>query len=78
MPSKPFDLDKPHRGEHDPSPIPRDSHTDDAEINEMFEIAFSRRPDLEFLASLYEWWEEKGFLTARQYEALCKFTGERE
>lgn len=77
MTSKPFDLDKPHRGEHE-RPTPSDAHTDDAEINDMFETAFSRRPDLEFLSSLYEWWEEKGFLTSRQYEALAKFTGERE
>lgn len=72
----PFDLDSPHSG-GDNRPLPNDAETGD-EIDEMFDTALSRAPDSEFLESIHTWWEEKGFLTSKQYEALCKFAGEEE
>ncbi len=75
MPAKPpFDLDAPHSG-GDNRPLPDGAETGD-EIDEMFERAFARAPDNAFLVSIHTWWEEKGFLTQGQYQALYKYTGD--
>lgn len=58
-----------------PVPLPEGAETGD-EIDEMFETAFSRSPDNEFLQSIHSWWEEKGFLTQKQYAALAKWSNE--
>lgn len=55
--------------------LPEGARTD-ADIDELFERAFARAPDSEFLSSIHTWWEETGFLTGRQFEALSKFAGE--
>lgn len=70
-----FDLDAPISGGGHEVSLPAGARTD-ADIDEMFEQAFARSPDSEFLVSIHTWWEEKGFLTKNQYAALCKFTGE--
>lgn len=48
--------------------------TDADEINAMFDNAFAgaKGSFAKFLDSIHDWWEEKGFLTAKQYEALKK------
>ena len=49
-------------------------HDDEKEINRLFARAFSNTPKnsgfRNFLDSVYEWWEEKGFLTEKQYQAI--------
>ena len=49
-------------------------HDDEREINRLFARAFSNTPKnsgfRNFLDSVYEWWEEKGFLTEKQYQAI--------
>lgn len=72
MSRKPFSLDQEYRGRVD-RPLPEGARTD-SDIDEMFETAFARSPDSEFLTSIHTWWEEKGFLTASQYEALEKWS----
>lgn len=47
------------------------------EINKMFEALFKKVPESSpfrsgFLNSLHEWWEDKGFLTEKQYNAVLK------
>jgi len=50
----------------------KDKHTDADEINEMFTVvmAGARGTFSEFIDSIHTWWEEKGFLTEKQYSAL--------
>lgn len=75
MAKKPDWFTQPVKGRHESDvPLPEGARTD-SDIDEMFETAFGRAPDSEFLSSLHGWWEEKGFLTEKQYEALLKFTG---
>jgi len=42
------------------------------EINEMFEVVMKTASGTfsEFIESIHTWWEEKGFLTDKQYKAL--------
>ena len=57
---------------HDTRPLPEGAHTDE-NIEEMFDTVLAEPMSPSFtetLESLYAWWEEKGFLTARQYEVL--------
>jgi len=55
-------------------PRTNNRHDDQDEINALFEAAFAgaRGSFKEFLDSIHEWWEQKLFLTDRQYEALRK------
>ena len=73
-----FSLDKVHQGSsatHVADSLP-DSAQTGSEIDEMFDTAMSHSPDNEFLESIHEWWETKGFLTKKQYDALCKYVGD--
>jgi hypothetical protein len=48
-------------------------HTDSAEINALFESAFRNVGHggfRDFLDRVHQWWQEKGFLTEKQFEAL--------
>ena len=47
-----------------------DRYDDSDEIERLFDEAFIKRPNSEFLEDLYSWWEDKQFLTAKQYAAL--------
>ena len=76
--NNPFDLDKQYSGGQADRPLPLDAHTDANEIEGLFDTAFSRRPDSDFLSNIYAWWQEKSFLTESQYLALCKFAGENQ
>lgn len=68
-----INLDELHSGGEQEMPLPEGARTDSEEINEMFEVALQDNPDNEFLWSIHAWWEEKGFLTEKQYEALAKY-----
>ena len=48
---------------------PEGAHTDSGEIELLFTLATFAAPS-SFLDSLYEWWEEKGFLTEEQFSKL--------
>ena len=61
----------PVEGSTSPDQLPEGAHTDATDIEEMFDLAMQRHPS-DFLDSLYEWWEDKGFLTERQYEKLIE------
>lgn len=57
---------------HDTRPLPEGAHTDE-NIEEMFDAVLTELNDGSFLdtmESIHSFWEEKGFLTARQYEVL--------
>lgn len=49
-------------------------HDNDEEIERLFETAFANASGtfLHFLESIHEWWEQKRFLTDKQFEALNK------
>lgn len=51
---------------------------DEKEINKLFEQAFRNATGgfAAFLESVHEWWEEKGFLTSKQYYAVKRAAGE--
>jgi hypothetical protein len=55
----------------------QDRYDDADEINSLFEDAFSNAFGTfrDFLHSIHEWWETKGFLTPKQYQALRKAAG---
>lgn len=58
------------------SPIPTDTypegaHTDSEEIERLFDLA----PSSSFIDSIYDWWEEKGFLTEAQFNKLSEIAG---
>lgn len=42
----------------------------DASVENDFERAYDTQPNNYFIDELYTWWDEKGFLTAAQYEKL--------
>ena len=71
MPSK-FDPNAETTCTHDTDELPEGARTDE-DIESMFDEvlddlnAGSFRDTME---SIHTWWEEKGFLTARQYEVL--------
>lgn len=71
-----FDLDKLHRGGGERL-LPEGAQTGD-EIDFIFDRVLSIYPGHEFLESIHTWWEEKGFLTEKQYEALLKFNSNIE
>jgi len=53
------------------------THTDETEINGYFEKLLVVNGGVKtgfrtFVESVYEWWEEKGFLTEKQYETIKK------
>jgi len=52
--------------------LPPDAVTDAPRIERMFEIAFAQSPQSEFLASIYDWWQKKSFLTKSQFVSLAK------
>ena len=52
--------------------FPPDAITDEDEIEGLFYCAFQNFPESEFLDSVYEWWEQKGFITLKQFEAVEK------
>lgn len=65
--SKPtFNLDTVVQGAHETRALPEDAVTNASLIEEYFDQASSSS----FIDSIYEWWTEKGFLTARQFEQL--------
>lgn len=51
-------------------------HTNSDEINDYFETLYDRGASLgtfkQWVDSVHEWWEEKGFLTENQYQTLKK------
>lgn len=51
-------------------------YNDEMEINKMFEEAYRRvsrhSSFMRYVDSVHEWWEERGFLTEKQYEAIKK------
>ncbi len=55
-------------------PATSGKHHVDEDIDEMFEsVSANLDPEssfCEFIESLHEWWEKKGFLTEKQYAAL--------
>ncbi|MFQ5742007.1 MAG: hypothetical protein ACE5HV_00280 [Acidobacteriota bacterium] len=59
------DDDEAPRGKH---------HTDAEEIDTLFEDLFTSVSPAssfrDFVESVHEWWEDKGFLTEKQYQAL--------
>ena len=44
------------------------------DVEEMFTMALANSSGsfIKFLHSIYEWWEDKGFLTDKQFESLKK------
>ena len=52
--------------------FPPDAITEADEIEDLFDKAFRNFPESEFLESVYEWWESKGFITPKQFEAVEK------
>jgi len=50
---------------------PEGAHTDTEEIERLFSLA----PSSSFIDSLYDWWEEKGFLTEAQFDKLKEIAG---
>ena len=52
--------------------FPPDAVTDADTIDDLFTRAFRNFPESEFLESVYEWWEQKGFITEKQYVAVSK------
>ena len=46
------------------------SELSEAEIEELLREAQEAWPDSEFVASVKEWYEDKGFISDRQEEAL--------
>lgn len=68
--SKPtFSLDTVVQGAHETRALPEGARTDSNLIEEYFDRV--DEPN-EFVESIYEWWQEKGFLTAKQFEQLEK------
>jgi hypothetical protein len=66
------------RGQPPPQSDPEQNRYDNAdEINQMFQDAFDNAHGTfrSFLHSIHEWWESKGFLTAKQYQALKRAAG---
>ena len=61
-----IDFNKPIEGVFDIDNMPEGAVTDSNLIEPLFEIA----ADSEFLDSLYDWWQEKGFLTELQFAKL--------
>lgn len=65
--SKPtFNLDTVVQGAHETRALPEGAVTDTDEIETLFDNVSPSS----FVDSIYEWWMEKGFLTARQFEQL--------
>ena len=59
--------------------LPEGAVTDnDVDLEAMFDEAFQCKPDSDFLSGIYEWYQEKDFLTESQYAALCKIVGRNE
>ena len=52
--------------------FPPDAITEADEIEDLFDRAFQNYHDSPFLESVYEWWEQKGFITSKQYAAVSK------
>jgi hypothetical protein len=52
----------------------RREHRDREEINAMFERLYARKEltpsSRQFIDSVHKWWEQKGFLTKKQYDAI--------
>jgi len=48
---------------------PRGAHHN-VSVEDDFERAYDTQPNNHFIDELYTWWDEKGFLTAAQYERL--------
>jgi hypothetical protein len=76
---------KEHRSERNPpwdedTPQPRQRRYErtnsDDNIDRMFETAFAKvRPGSSFrttIENIHTWWEEKGFLTQKQFETIQK------
>lgn len=61
--------DQSTQGSLDIDTFPPDTHTDADEIEALFDAAQQASPS-EFLDSLYDWWETKGFLTELQFNKL--------
>lgn len=63
-------MNRPAVDKRDSEPDRFDNHE---EIEQLFDQAFlkCKTPEFEsFLNSVYNWWEEKGFLTRPQYHAV--------
>lgn len=54
-------------------------HTDADEINSYFETLFSRNLGTfrDYVDSVHEWWEAKGFLTQKQYDVIKRSANSR-
>ena len=60
-------------------PVPEGAETNADEIEELFNRAFLQvKGPNKFLDDVYAWWQDKGFLTERQYTAVKKFAGEEK
>lgn len=57
---------------NDPDDFPPGAITDSDDIIEALDM----HPDNEFLNSVYDFFEENGFITEKQHEAVLKFKGE--
>ena len=60
------DFNTPIEGSFNTDNVPEGAVTDSNLIEPLFEIA----GDSKFLDSLYDWWQEKGFLTELQFNKL--------
>ena len=50
--------------------------SDDDDIEALFERAFDKFPESDFLSNVYDWWEAKQFLTEAQYNAVKRIAKE--
>lgn len=66
-------LEKQVKGSIGTDSYPEDAHVEE-NIEDMFDDAMNAHPNNEFLESIYEWWQDKGFLTAKQYAKLLEMT----
>ena len=62
-----FNPDKPVNSPMDTDTYPEGAHTDAEEIEDLFD---SIEVDSEFIDSIWTWWDEKGFLTKKQFHKL--------
>lgn len=73
-----FDPDREVTTAGSSDPLPDGARTDADEIERLFDEAWLTRKGQpsSFLENLYEWWEEKNFLTEAQYEKLQQMAGD--
>ena len=62
-----FNFDKPVNSPMDTDTYPEGAYANAEEIEDLFE---SIEVDSEFIDSIWTWWDEKGFLTKKQFYKL--------